>query len=54
MEANLCATEQDPVSKTNKYVWVWWHILGRKRQADFCEFEVSLVYLMCSRLARDR
>ena len=25
---------------------------GRQRQVDLCEFKVSLVYIICSRLAR--
>jgi hypothetical protein len=27
-------------------------ILGRQRQVDFCEFQVSSVYLVTSRIAR--
>ena len=31
--------------------WLWWHILlipalGKQRQAEFCEFKASLVYIV--------
>lgn len=36
--------------------WWWWHTplipgLWRQRQADFCEFKASLVYIMSSKTA---
>jgi hypothetical protein len=49
--------QQLKVKKKKKLCWAWWHAplipaVGRQRQEDLCEFDVSLVYSEHSKIAR--
>jgi hypothetical protein len=43
--------------KKQKSSQIWWHIplipaFGRQKQADLCDFEANMVYIMSSKTGR--